>query len=148
MTIETLVLRPVSIDDLPIFYEHQRDVLAVEMANFPSREREAFMVHWAKIMVGESGFLRTVVVDGLAAGNVVSFLMEGKREVGYWFGREFWGRGIASGALAAFLMEEVWRPLYGWTAKHNKGSQRVLLKCGFVLEAEVGEEVVFRLDGV
>ncbi|MFN8426694.1 MAG: GNAT family N-acetyltransferase [Anaerolineales bacterium] len=31
-----------------------------------------------------------------AAGSIGSWDMEGKREVGYWIGKEFWGKGIAT----------------------------------------------------
>lgn len=63
--------------------------------------------------------------------------------VGYWIGREFWGRGIASAALGQFLRAEVARPLNARVAKHNTASIRVLRKAGFVL---VGEDA-FDLPG-
>jgi RimJ/RimL family protein N-acetyltransferase len=75
----------------------------------------------------------------------MSFEMEGKREVGYWVGREYWGKGIATKALKKFLEYEKRRPLYGYVAIHNKGSRRVLEKCGFEFYAEEGNDVVFIL---
>ena len=80
--------------------------------------------------------MRTVLADGDVAGNVVSFVQGGEREVGYWIGREFWGRGVASRALAAFLRIEKQRPLTAHVAKHNVASRRVLEKCGFRLCGE------------
>ena len=53
------------------------------MATFPSRDKDAFMVHWAKIMADDSIILKTILFDGQVAGNIVSFEMVGKREVGY-----------------------------------------------------------------
>ena len=38
-------------------------------------------------MVDPANILRTVLWEGQVAGNMVSFLMEGKREVGYWLGQ-------------------------------------------------------------
>ena len=35
-------LRDVTEDDLPIFFDHQRDPVANRMAAFPARERDAF----------------------------------------------------------------------------------------------------------
>src|SRR5512143_1291682 len=99
----TITLRPVTEADLPIFYEQQLDPVATEMAAFPARAREPFMAHWQKIMVDESNILRTVLFDGQIAGNVVSFTYFDRREVGYWIGREYWGRGIATEALRQFL---------------------------------------------
>jgi RimJ/RimL family protein N-acetyltransferase len=65
------------------------------------------------------------------AGNVLCWEQEGHREVGYWIGRAFWGKGIATRALGAFLREVTIRPLYAHAAAHNVGSIRVLEKCGF-----------------
>ena len=41
--------------------------------------------------------------DGEVAGNIGSWLSDGKREIGYWIDRALWGRGIATEALSAFL---------------------------------------------
>jgi RimJ/RimL family protein N-acetyltransferase len=139
------ILREVREEDLPIFFEHQRDPEAVRMAVFPSRDLEAFMAHWRKIMADAAVLLRTVEVEGLVAGNVVSFMRGGEREVGYWIGREFWGRGIATRALEAFLLEERTRPLFAGAATGNVASLRVLEKCGFVPCRTEGDEVVLRL---
>lgn len=140
-------LREVQPADLPVFYEHQRDLEACQLAGFASREREAFMAHWQRIMADETNILRTILFEGQVVGNVVSFLMEGKREVGYWIGRAFWGRGIASQALAAFLAEDAQRPLYAHVVRHNAGSQRVLEKCGFLRTVEDGQGLVYCLEG-
>ncbi len=138
-------LRPVIEPDLLIFYDHQADKEAAKMAAFPSRDKENFYLHWHKIMANADNILLTVEVDGAVAGNVVSFMMDGVREVGYWIGREFWGRGIATTALAAFLKEVKIRPLYAHVAKTNPGSMRVLEKCGFTLLSDGDKEVVYLL---
>ena len=133
-------LRDVTESDLPIFFEQQLDPDATEMAAFPSRDRDAFMAHWAKIMANDSVVLKTVLFDGHVAGNILSFEMSDKREVGYWIGKEYWGKGIATKALAAFLIHVKTRPLYAHVAKHNIGSRRVLEKCGFTI---IGEDKGF-----
>ena len=43
--------------------------------------------------------LRTIVADGVVVGNAVSWTGDEGRMVGYWIGKEHWGRGIASAAL-------------------------------------------------
>lgn len=126
-------LRDVEAADLPLFFEHQRDPEAVAMVAFHSRDRPAFDAHWAKILANDTGLKRTIVVNGEAAGHLVSYLRDGKREVGYWLGRALWGRGIATQALSAFLELEQRRPLYAGVARHNLASIRVLQKCGFTL---------------
>src|SRR2546429_7057605 len=70
----TVALREVTKEDLPIFFEHQLDAEATRMAAFPSRDRDAFMAHWARIMskeTNETGILNTILADGTVAGNVV-----------------------------------------------------------------------------
>lgn len=129
-------LRDVTESDLPIFFEHQLDPEATEMAAFLSRDRDAFMTHWAKIMADDSVILKTILFDGQVAGNIVSFVQSGEHEVGYWIGKEYWGKGIATKALAAFLDHVKTRPLYAHVAKHNIGSRRVLEKCGFTIVSE------------
>jgi len=130
----TVSLRPVVLADIDIFYEHQADPGASAMAAFPSRDRETHQKHWTtRILVNESGIARTIVADELVAGNVISWLEEdGRRLVGYWIGREFWGRGVASEALRLFVDELTVRPIYADAAITNVGSQRVLEKNGFV----------------
>jgi RimJ/RimL family protein N-acetyltransferase len=130
---QSVRLRDVEPDDLPAFFEHQRDPEAVAMVVFTSRERPAFDEHWAKILADDTNLKQTVVVDGQVAGNVTSFVREGMREVGYWLDRAYWGRGVATAALSAFLKVERRRPLYAGVARHNVGSLRVLQKCGFLL---------------
>ncbi|HEV2842725.1 MAG TPA: GNAT family N-acetyltransferase [Chthoniobacterales bacterium] len=132
-------LRNVEADDLPLFFEHQRDPIAVAMVAFNSRDRAAFDQHWAKLLADDSLLKQTIIVDGEVAGNIGSWTAEGKREVGYWIDRAFWGRGVATEALSAFLGLEPIRPLYAGVAKHNVASIRVLQKCGFSLSPSVEE---------
>ncbi|MGZ5553902.1 MAG: GNAT family N-acetyltransferase [Chthoniobacterales bacterium] len=126
-------LRDVVADDLPLFFEHQRDPIAVAMVAFNSRDRAAFDEHWAKLLADETKLKKTIVADGQVVGNIGSWLSEGKQEIGYWLDRAVWGRGIATEAVSAFLRLEQTRPLYAGVAKHNVASIRVLQKCGFTL---------------
>lgn len=131
-----LVLREVIDSDLPIFFEHQRDPEAVRMAAFCPRDRDAFMTHWAKLRGEPSNIIRTIVCDGQVAGNVGSWIAQDHRLISYWIGREFWGQGVATRALATFVTEVKERPLRAFVAKHNTGSIRVLEKCKFVPSSE------------
>src|SRR5207247_73536 len=146
----TVTLREVTQGDLPIFFEHQLDAEATRMAAFPSRDRDAFMAHWARIMSNETGILNTILADDTVAGNVVYWEAAGEPNIGYWLGKTHWGKGIASAALAQFLTKIEARPVYAHVAKHNFASIRVLQKCGFQLAREDmcdgdGEELVMEL---
>jgi RimJ/RimL family protein N-acetyltransferase len=79
----------------------------------------------------------------------------GAREVTYWIGRSYWGKGIAT-CLNAFLTVDPSRPLDARVAYDNVASRRVLEKCGFRViatersfaqarSAEI-EEFVLRLE--
>ena len=107
-------LRNVEANDLPLFFEHQRDPIAVAMVAFNSRDRAAFDQHWAKLLADDSLLKKTIIVDREVVGNIGSWTADGKREVGYWLDRAFWGRGVATEALSAFLCLEQTRPLYAW----------------------------------
>jgi RimJ/RimL family protein N-acetyltransferase len=136
----SLVLRDVTQDDLPLFFEHQADPEACRMCVFTVKDptdRAAFDARWAKHLAIPEILVKTIVVDGRVAGHVASFMRNGVRGVSYWLGREFWGRGIASAALARLLADhEPVRPLYGRAARSNLASVRVLQKCGFRIVGE------------
>ena len=130
-----VTLRDVTESDLPIFYAQQLNPDATRMAAFPARDQEAFMLHWTtNVLANSTGLVRTIVADGQVVGNIVSYVNpEVGREVGYWLGSDYWGKGIATQALRQFLQIDTVRPLYAHVAKHNLGSRRVLEKCGFVV---------------
>ena len=143
------VLRDVVDDDLDALYEQQRDPEATRMALFPARDREAFYAHWQRVLADDVVTKKTIVHDGEVAGNVLCWEQDGRRLVGYWLGREFWGKGLATRALAELVDVVTARPLHAWVAVSNVGSVRVLEKCGFVVvgsRAEVDETLGERIE--
>jgi RimJ/RimL family protein N-acetyltransferase len=141
-------LRDVADGDLPIFFEHQRDPEAICMASFPSRDWDAFLAHWSRIIGDPDVLVQTILVDEHVVGNVVSWKADGRRLVGYWIGKDWWGRGVASAGLGAFLERFPVRPLYARVAKDNIRSIRVLEKCGFALCTGLTETLPAPCDGV
>jgi RimJ/RimL family protein N-acetyltransferase len=133
------LLREVRESDLADFFEHQREPEANEMALFPARDREAFDAHWRRILGDDTLITRTIVDGGRVAGNIGCWEQDGRRLLGYWIGKEFWGRGLATRALAEFVAEVPTRPLFAWVATTNVGSIRVLEKCGFVAKESRSE---------
>jgi RimJ/RimL family protein N-acetyltransferase len=130
-------LRAVAEGDLAAFFEQQQDAVARWMAAFTPKdppEWAAFAAKWAKILGNETGTARTIVCGGRVAGNCLSFIApwSGQREVSYWIGREYWGQGVATKALTAFIERLADRPLYARAAADNIASIRVLEKCGFI----------------
>lgn len=89
-------------------------------------------------------------VEGEAVGSVgVHFKSDVRRlsaEIGYWVGRNYWGRGLATEAVQAvsdyvFAHSEV-RRLYAVVFATNAASGRVLQKCGYVLEATMRQSIL------
>jgi len=135
-----VTLRGTTEDDLPAFFEFQRDPIASEMAAVPVRDHDTFMEHWRSNVLGnDAGRKRTVLLDGEVVGYMLSWPEPAGTLVGYWIRRDHWGKGVASRALAIFLTEVDERPLHAHVAAHNAGSIRVLERCGFTI---VGEEAI------
>ena len=147
-------LRHVEDADLGVFLTQESDPESAAMAGFPPRAPDRFLAHWAKVRADDSCLVRTIVADGSVAGNIGSWSDQGQQLVGYWVGREWWGRGVATRALALMLEEVTARPVHAHVVAHNLGSIRVLEKCGFrrvedhvAPEPDDGlEELLFVLD--
>ncbi len=136
----TVVLRKVQAEDLPLFFDYQRDPEANQMAAFTAKDptdQQAFMAHWTRILADETSTIRTILFEGQVVGSVLSYEESaGRPEVSYWLGKPYWGQGIATAALRALLAQVTARPIYARVAKDNRASLRVLEKCGFTIVGE------------
>jgi RimJ/RimL family protein N-acetyltransferase len=152
-------LREVRDEDLAVLFEQWADPVAAHMAAFTApdhMDRDAFERRWSRLRADETLINRVIVVDGEVAGSIGSWGDPAEREVTYWIGRSYWGKGIATRALSAFLTVDRTRPLHARVAHDNVASRRVLEKCGFrVVATERGfaearsseiEELVLRLE--
>jgi RimJ/RimL family protein N-acetyltransferase len=125
-------IRDVGVGDVEIFYAFESDPEAMSRAAFPARDRETFMAHWANTVLPDpSVFTQTVVADGEVAGSIVCWDEGGQHWLGYWLGRDFWGRGIGTRALRLFLDREKRRPLVADPFVGNTPSVALLEKVGF-----------------
>jgi RimJ/RimL family protein N-acetyltransferase len=152
-------LREVREEDLPVLFEQWADPVAAHMAAFTApdhMDRDAFERRWSRLRADEAVIVRVIVVDGEVAGTVGSWGDPDEREITYRIGRSYWGKGIATDAVKAFLAVDRSRPLHARVACDNAASRRVLEKCGFhaigsersfaqARSAEI-EESVLRLD--
>jgi RimJ/RimL family protein N-acetyltransferase len=131
-------LRDVEHADLEVFLAQEHDPEAAARSKFPPRPRERFMTHWETKVLGDpTVHVQAVTVDGGVAGSIVAWWEGDRRFLGYWLGREWWGRGIGTRALRLFLEREAARPLYADPVATNTGSVRLLEKCGFQHEETV-----------
>lgn len=138
-----VTLRETLESDLPRFFEFQRDRDGYWMAGFTASDpddRDAYLEIWAKIRADPRTIMRTILYNGEVAGDVLSHESEpGKPEAGYWLGKAYWGKGVATRALRLFLAEIPRRPLYARVIKDNTASLHVLEKCGFRITGEQRE---------
>lgn len=101
---------------------------------FPYSEQDA--ITWISSTASDSSRSPYAVeMNGRLAACVSYWPHEpGGVEVGYWVGREFWGKGICTKALQLLLASDHFPARMDVFAKvmaQNIGSQRVLEKCGF-----------------
>ena len=128
-------LLPVVADDLPTLFEFQCDPASNRMAAVHPRSRDEFDAHWSRIL-GDSDVIAQSIrfddeVNDEVVGCINCFQTDGQHFVGYWIGRAYWNRGIATSALEQLLVKAQNRPLYAHVAVSNLASIRVLQKCGF-----------------
>ncbi len=91
-----------------------------------------------------------IEVDGEVTGGIGMDPLEGERRIGalfgYWLGRAYWGRGIATAACAAFtdyaLNKRGFVRLEATIYAPNVASMRVLEKCGYVREGIMREAII------
>jgi len=153
-------LRALRADDLPTLFEIQLDDTAQHLAAFTgktARDRDAYLQKFRKILANNAIVTKVVEIGGEVVGSVAAFPVEGDTEVTYWIRKDWWGRGVATAAVAALLDEVTVRPLYGRVAEDNLGSVRVLERNGFVLvgseesfadaRQETITELIFKLPG-
>lgn len=84
-----------------------------------------------------------IIVDGKLAGSIGTHHVDykdKKTEIGYWIGKQYWGKGIMPQAIKKFVKDIEKR--FGFEIiiatpfSHNKASQRVLEKAGFEFKEE------------
>jgi RimJ/RimL family protein N-acetyltransferase len=156
---DAVTLRPLTTADLDAVFDQMRDPESVRMAAFIARDpddRVLFDRHMHKLLADPTITVRAIVRDDELVGTVGAFVADGDLEVTYWVDRAWWGRGIATRALALLLEDVTDRPVHGRVAVDNLASRRVLEKVGFrAIGTEVAfasargaeiEEVVLRLD--
>jgi RimJ/RimL family protein N-acetyltransferase len=146
-TLAKILLRPVVETDLTILFQQQLDPDAVALSAYPSKDRGEFMRHWEGIMKNKNVTARSILYKEKVAGHIICW-KEGKFEqrVGYWVGKEFWRRGIASAAVTEFLLLVKVRPLFAEVANHNLASKRVLEKNGFTVLDEGAKLTILKLS--
>ena len=114
---ERVSLRPVTTDDLPIFFVHQLDPEATKLAAFPSRDRDAFFTHWTTNILGNPAALNLAILAGdQVAGNIGALGASGLFDFG---GAAPPGAPPAAAATAASACCPVKAPIPKIDARHR-----------------------------
>ena len=129
-------LRPTKVSDLETLFRFQIDEDGGYMAAFTPQnlhDKSAYLIKHTKLLNDPTVNNQTVIANGIIAGSIGKFEIDGNAEITYWFDRNYWGKGIATKALKAFLLIESTRPIVGRVAFDNIRSRKVLENCGFVM---------------
>jgi len=129
-------LRRTTAADVRTLHAFELDTGSNALAGTKPRDWITFQTRWAEILADPDGTAtgvtpRVILADGTLVGAVNISPHDGSDSIGYWVGREHWGRGIATRAVALMLNEFARRPLFATAAGHNHPSIRVLQKNGF-----------------
>lgn len=153
LEIDGFELREYTEDDIPRLcslandYEIWRRVTDL----FPRPYDRVAAIRWLHQQIMNDPPLNLAIAgpDGLVGGvgvmlsTVPNFRHDG--EIGYWLGRLFWGRGLTTAAVRAFVpWAAAAHGLTRFSAKvyaNNDASCRVLEKCGFACEGVLRQAV-------
>jgi RimJ/RimL family protein N-acetyltransferase len=132
----TVQLREVQKADIARFFEHHLEVrplpASASAADRTSREK-TFVDRWEKMLTDEKTLARAVVWNDAVAGFVVLSIQHQKPTISSWLGRDYWGKGIATGAVRDFLALIETRPVYARVSFDNLAALQVLRKIGFAI---------------
>jgi RimJ/RimL family protein N-acetyltransferase len=125
----------------PFLHHHADSFLARARALDPAREIVFAIELEEEGLVGVIGFHPTDVLGARLGGPNLSGSGHVGPEVGYWLGRPFWGRGLATEAVLGALnwVKKRWRRrlVVSGHFADNPASGRVLEKAGFLYTGEI-----------
>ena len=80
----------------------------------------------------------------------ITDIKKGLAKIGYWLGKEYWGKGFMTEAVSALISAFAGklRILTGYASTKNTGSQRVLEKCGFLKVGKIPKYYITSLGDV
>ena len=144
----TVDIRPWHLEDKPNLLKYAANVNIFNNMtdSFPNPYTEDRAEMFLQMAISGTGpLLMAITVDGEPVGSIglhPQFDIQRKNaELGYWLGEPFWGKGIMTIAVPkmtthGFKQTEVNR-IFAKPFGRNKGSQKVLEKSGYILEAVI-----------
>jgi RimJ/RimL family protein N-acetyltransferase len=107
--------------------------------------------HWWIFTGSKIGIVKAIECNGTLIGCIGAdrgvFEYQRSAEVGYWIAKDYWGQGFATHAIKQFIpfvfeTTDIVR-LFASVFSPNTPSERVLIKCGFKLEA-IQKQAIFK----
>jgi len=133
-----------------IYFDRTRDEEIQRMCPQKAQTVEEAIADFRKTLEADANsFGRTVYADGKYVGDVWLYCIDEEENADAMlsfclFEKELWGRGIMTEAVRMFLEETErrfsLRTVGAFTFVENRGSQRVLMKNGFVLQESFFED--------
>lgn len=136
-------LRKLKKEDLKILFDFQTDQVSNYMAAFVSKDPnnwKEFKNKWENISNHHDNIIRIILYNDEISGYISKYKLLEKPNIGYWIGRKYWGKGIATQAVKEFLKLYKNRPLQARVAFDNLASIKILEKCRF---SKIGEDKYF-----
>jgi len=153
MTAPKFKMRPYVISDAPSLARHANDweVARFLDSDFPHPYTIDDAITWIEL-TGSYKPKRNIAIEvnGEVAGDLGIRLNMGiyrsSAEIGYWLGREHWGKGIMSTLLrqwVAYAFDAFsFHKLFAKVFEHNMRSVRVLENAGFSYETSLKKHVI------
>ncbi|EFQ33911.1 acetyltransferase [Colletotrichum graminicola] len=159
LTLEKCLVRPYYLSDAPALARaaDSKTVVTYLRNRFPHPYTLADSEGWIAMNQTPPIFNWAIVcpTSGTAMGSIGLIpgedVYSSSYELGYWIGEEFWGRGVMSELVPAFVswvfsgmsvgsggVERVWAGVFS----ENAASQRVLEKSGFVFEGRLRRAIM------
>lgn len=130
---------------------NDREVWLCLRDRFPSPYTRRDALDWIDLVNNSNPKINFAIdVEGRVAGGIGLMLQTDvarvSAEIGYWLGKEYWGKGIMTKAVSgmsewAFCNLPITR-LYALVFDFNKSSARVLEKCGYQLEGRLRKAAI------
>ncbi len=146
-------LRPLTKHDIDDFVEHANNIkIARYMTDgFPHPYTRQDGEQFLEFVQADNGpEIRGICIDGKVVGAIGLHAQQDihhrNMELGYWLAEPFWGKGIITKAVKQmvelgfklFDIDRIFAKPFGT----NIGSQKVLEKCGFELEARFDKTIL------
>ena len=136
--------------DSLVYHANNRNIWLNLRDRFPHPYTHNDARIWLEMVVGSKPDTNFAIALNDEAIGGIGFSMQAdvlyrSAEIGYWLGEEFWGRGLATEALAAvsdyaFASFDLCR-LYAHVFDWNPASARVLEKAGYTYEGRLVKSV-------